>query len=201
MAGSTPGAESSWGATSGEAEVAEAEPLTREQPCANHPGRPTMVTCNSCGKPLCPDCMVFSAVGIKCRECAKLPRSALVTLKRGRLLRAIAAGLGVGTAVGFAYYYILGGIGFFFIFFFVAAGIGYLVGEAVRRASGYYRGTSTAVVAAVSTVWAFVIPPVISVFLNTGFSWNAVVFTLSSRGVINWVIMAVAGYLAWARNR
>ena len=145
--------------------------------------------------------MVFSAVGIKCRECAKMPRSALVTLKRGRLLRAIAAGLGAGTAVGFVYYYILGGIGFFFIFFFVAAGIGYLVGQAVRRASGYYRGISTAVVAAASTVWAFVIPPVISVFLNTGFSWNAVVFNLSSRGVINWVIMAVAGYLAWARNR
>ena len=101
-----------------------------------------MVTCSACGKPLCPDCMVFSAVGIKCRECAKMPRSALVTLKRGRLLRAVAAGLGAGTAVGFAYYYILGSIGFFFFFFFVAAGIGYLVGEAVRRASGHYHGTA-----------------------------------------------------------
>jgi hypothetical protein len=145
--------------------------------------------------------MVFSVVGIKCRECAKMPGSSRVTLKQGRLLRAVAAGLGAGTAVGFAYYYILGGIGFFFFFFFVAAGIGYLVGEAVRRASGYFRGLQTAVVAAVSTVWAFVIPPVISTFWNTGFSWHAVVFTLSSRGVINWVVMAFAGYLAWTRNR
>ncbi len=125
-----------------------------------------MVTCSACGKPLCPDCMVFSAVGIKCRECAKMPRSATVTLKTRRLLRAMAAGLGAGTAVGFAYYFVLGGIGFFFLFFFVAAGIGYLVGEAVHRASGHYRGLQTAVVAAVSTVWAFVIPPVVSVFLN-----------------------------------
>jgi len=176
-------------------------PATREQPCANHPGRLTLVTCNTCGKPLCPDCMVYSAVGIKCSECAKMPRSSRVTLKHGRLLRAVGAGLGAGTAVGFAYYYILGSIRFFFFFFFVAAGIGYLVGEAVRRASGYYRGTSTAVVAAVSTVWAFVIPPLVSTFLNTGFSWDAVVFSLSSRGVINWVVMAVAGYLAWSRNR
>jgi hypothetical protein len=145
--------------------------------------------------------MVYSAVGIKCRECAKMPKTARVTLKHGRLLRAVAAGLGAGTAVGFVYYYILGGIGFFFFFFFVAAGIGYLVGEAVRRASGYYRGLQTALVAALSTVWAFVIPPVVSAFLNTGFSWDAVVFTLSSRGIINWVVMAVAGYLAWARNR
>ena len=173
----------------------------REQPCANHPGRTTMVTCSACGKPLCPDCMVFSAVGIKCRECAKMPRSALVTLKGGRLLRAVAAGLAAGTAVGFAYYYILAAIGFFFFFFFVAAGIGYLVGEAVFRASGYYHGLQTAVVAALSTVWAFVFPPVIAVFLSTGFSWDAVVFSLSSRGLINWVIMALAGYLAWRRNR
>ena len=129
--------------------------VAKEQACENHPGRPTLVTCSACGKPLCPDCMVFSAVGIKCRECATMPRSSRVTLKSGRLLRAVAAGLGAGTAVGFAYYYILGSIGFFFFFFFVAAGIGYLVGEAVLRAAGHYHGLQTAVVAALSTVWAF----------------------------------------------
>lgn len=160
-----------------------------------------MVSCSSCGKPLCPDCMVFAPVGIKCRECARTPRSARVTLKSGRLLQAVGAGLGAGTAVGFAYYFILGRIGFFFLFFFVAAGIGYLVGEAVLRAGGHYHGVQTAVVAALSTLWAFLIPPVIASFVSFGVSWNAVVFTLSSRGVINWVIMAFAAYLAWHRNR
>jgi len=176
-------------------------PAAQEQFCANHPGRPTLVNCSSCGKPLCPDCMVFAAVGIKCRECARMPRSARVTLKSGRLLQAVAAGLGAGTAIGFAYYYILGSIGFFFFFFFVAAGIGYLVGEAVLRAAGRYRGLQTAVVAALSTLWAFLIPPVIASFLSFGVSWDVVVFTVSSRGVINWVIMAAAAYLAWHRNR
>jgi hypothetical protein len=145
--------------------------------------------------------MVFSAVGIKCRECATMPRSSRVTLKSGRLLRAVAAGLGAGTAVGFAYYYILGSIGFFFFFFFAAAGIGYLVGEAVLRAAGHYRGLQTAVVAALSTVWAFFFPPVVASFLSFGVSWDAVVFSLSGRGIINWVVMAFAGYLAWSRNR
>ena len=178
------------------------EPLNQEQPCANHPRRMTMVTCNVCGKPLCPDCMVFSAVGIKCRECARTPRSAIVTLKHGRLVRAVAAGFGAGTAVGLAYYYILGAIGFFFLLYFVALGIGYAVGEAVAWASGHYRGLQTAVIAALSTLWAFVFPPVLSVFLNTGFSWSAVVFGLSHRtGVINWIVMLVAGYFAWHRNR
>jgi hypothetical protein len=176
-------------------------PLAQEQSCAYHPGRLTMVTCNACGKPLCPDCMVFSAVGIKCRECARMPRSARVTLKSGRLLRAVGAGLGAGTAVGFAYYYILGRIGFFFLFFFVAAGIGYVVGESVLRASGHYRGLQTAIVAALSTLWAFLLPPIVASFLSFGVSWNAVVFTLSGRGIINWVIMAIAAFLAWSRNR
>ena len=169
--------------------------------CANHPRRSTLVSCSACGKPLCPDCMVYSAVGIKCRECARMPRSARVTLKASRLLQAVAAGLGAGTAVGFAYYYILGSIGFFFLFFFVAAGIGYVVGEAVLRASGHYHGLQTAVVAALSSLWAFLIPPVIASFVSFGVSWDAVVFTLSGRGVVNWVIMAVAAYLAWHRNR
>jgi hypothetical protein len=179
------------------------EPLpgAAERECANHSGRLTYVSCSACGKPLCPDCMVYSAVGIKCSACARMPRSSRVTLKQGRLLRAVAAGLGAGTAIGFAYYFILGTIGFFFFFFFVAAGIGYVVGEAVVRASGHYRGLQTAVVAALSTVWAFLIPPVIAGFLSFGVSWNVVVFSVSGRGVINWVVMAIAAYLAWSRNR
>ena len=173
----------------------------QEQSCANHPGRLTLVRCSACGKPLCPDCMVYSAVGIKCAECARMHRSSRVTLKSGRLLRAVAAGLGAGTAIGFAYYFILGAIGFFFLFFFVAAGIGYLIGEAVSRASGRYRGKSTGIVAAVATLWAFIIPPLFAALLSFGVTWDAVVFTFSGRGIINWVIMAFAAFLAWSRNR
>jgi hypothetical protein len=176
-------------------------PAAYERFCANHPDRPTMVSCSACEKPLCPDCMVYSAVGIKCQECAAMPKSSRVTLKTRRFLLAIAVGLWVGTAVGFAYYYILGSIGFFFFFFFVSAGIGYLVGEAVSRASGRYHGKKTAVVAALSTVWAFVLPPLLAAFISFGVSWSSVVFSLTGRGVINWVVMLFAAYLAWWRNR
>lgn len=172
-----------------------------EQPCVNHPKRMTLVTCSACGRPLCPDCMVFSAVGVKCRKCARMPRSSRITLRPGFLLRAAAAGLGAGTAAGFAYYYILGTIGFFFLFIFVAAGIGYLVGEAVSRASGRYHGLQTAVTAAISTVWAFVAPPLIAAFVSFGVSWDVVVFSVSGRGAMNWLVMAFAGYVAWRRNR
>lgn len=133
-------------------------PGATEQPCANHPNRVTMVTCSNCSKPLCPDCMVYSAVGIKCKECATPPRSALATLKTSKFLLAIAAGLWTATALGFAYYYILGGIRFFFVFIFVSAGIGYLVGEVISRTSGRYHGLKTAITAAGATIWAFVLP-------------------------------------------
>jgi hypothetical protein len=173
----------------------------KEQPCANHPGRMTMITCTHCGKPLCPDCMVYSAVGIKCKECATMPRSTRVTLKSNKFLLAIAAGLGIATALGFAYYYILGSISFFIVFIFVSAGIGYLVGEVVSRTSGRYHGLKTAITAAACTMWAFLIPPITAAFMSYGVNWNTVMFALSARGIINWVVMFFAAFLAWNRNR
>lgn len=188
-------------AVSADTSFADSLPGAEERSCANHPGRSTMVSCSACGKPLCPDCMVYSAVGIKCQQCAAMPRSSRVTLKTRRFLLAIAAGLSVGTAIGFAYYYILGFIGFFFFFIFVAAGIGYLVGEAVSRASGRYHGKKTAVIAVLSTVWAFLLPPLLASFISFGVSWSSVVFSLTGRGIINWVVMLFAAYLAYSRNR
>ena len=176
-------------------------PAAKEQPCDNHPNRPTMVTCSSCSKPLCPDCMVYSAVGIKCKECATLPRSARATLKTNKFLLAIAAGLWTATVLGFAYYYILGSIRFFFVFIFVSAGIGYLVGEVISRTSGRYHGLKTAIAAGAATLWAFVLPPITAAFISYGVNWNTVVFALSARGIINWVVMFFAAYLAWNRNR
>jgi hypothetical protein len=176
-------------------------PAGIEVPCANHPNRLTAVRCSACGKPICPDCMVFSPVGVKCREDARLPRSALVTLHADRWVWAIAAALGSGTAIGFGYYFILRGLGFFFFIFFVAAGIGYLVGEAVQRASGHYHGVETAGIAAAGTIWAFVFPPLMGAILSFGVDWRAIVFTLSGRGVMNWLVMALAAFFAWQRNR
>ena len=36
--------------------------------CYRHPDRETMVSCSECGRPICPDCMVFAPVGIRCPE-------------------------------------------------------------------------------------------------------------------------------------
>ncbi|MFY9265822.1 MAG: rhomboid family intramembrane serine protease [Solirubrobacterales bacterium] len=38
--------------------------------CYRHKGRQTGVSCSSCGRPICPDCMTPSPVGMRCPECA-----------------------------------------------------------------------------------------------------------------------------------
>ena len=37
--------------------------------CANHRKRERVATCGVCGSPLCTDCVVHTAVGVKCRKC------------------------------------------------------------------------------------------------------------------------------------
>jgi membrane associated rhomboid family serine protease len=39
--------------------------------CYRHPGRETGVSCSNCGRPICPDCMTSTPVGMRCPECAR----------------------------------------------------------------------------------------------------------------------------------
>ena len=65
-----------------------AEPKT----CYRHPGRETYVSCSNCLRPICTDCMVQTAVGIKCPECAGVPTGVKKVTTRAKQ----AAGEGTG---------------------------------------------------------------------------------------------------------
>jgi membrane associated rhomboid family serine protease len=39
--------------------------------CYRHPSRETGVSCSACGRPICPDCMTPTPVGMRCPECAR----------------------------------------------------------------------------------------------------------------------------------
>jgi membrane associated rhomboid family serine protease len=39
--------------------------------CYRHPNRETNVACSNCGRPICPDCMTSTPVGMRCPECAR----------------------------------------------------------------------------------------------------------------------------------
>ena len=63
--------------------------------CYRHPKNETAVACSNCGRPICTECMVFAAVGIKCPECAGQPTGISRATKRTR----ISAGVGTGALV------------------------------------------------------------------------------------------------------
>ena len=68
---------------------------TQTRTCYRHPGRETAVSCSNCGRPICTDCMVYAAVGIKCPECAGQPTGPRAATRRvGR-----AASVGTGALV------------------------------------------------------------------------------------------------------
>jgi membrane associated rhomboid family serine protease len=41
------------------------------QTCYRHTDRETGVSCSNCGRPICPDCMTPTPVGMRCPECSK----------------------------------------------------------------------------------------------------------------------------------
>ena len=46
-------------------------PTQTRQTCYRHPNRETGVSCSNCGRPICPECMTSTPVGMRCPECAR----------------------------------------------------------------------------------------------------------------------------------
>ncbi len=70
--------------------------------CYRHPNRETGVSCSNCGRPICPDCMTVTSVGMRCPECArqrtKVKRPAAVGGEP--TLTYILIGINVAVAIG-----------------------------------------------------------------------------------------------------
>lgn len=58
--------------------------------CAEH-GRATRLTCVTCGRPICPECLVQTPVGFKCGDDARGSRIILVRFKPARPVRSAAS--------------------------------------------------------------------------------------------------------------
>jgi membrane associated rhomboid family serine protease len=58
--------------------------MTEPMRCYRHPDRETMVTCSDCGRPICPDCMSFGPVGIRCPEHARTSGKTAAPQRAGR---------------------------------------------------------------------------------------------------------------------
>ncbi len=131
------------------------EQLTEEEKtyCHFHPDVETNVRCSNCGKPICTDDMVFSSVGIKCKECAR-PIGRMMSGPRPiYYLRGALAGLGTALVGGIALFILRTIIPFGgFIF---AMALGYVIGEAISWAGRRNTGVGMQIIAGISAFLAF----------------------------------------------
>ncbi|MCW2928086.1 MAG: hypothetical protein JWM86_2054 [Thermoleophilia bacterium] len=156
-------------------------------PCYRHPKELTALHCLQCERPICVDCAVHGAVGIKCPDCAKVSRAARGVVPTQRLVRGAAAGAIVagvlGTVASFVNIPFLG----FIVAYFVGVG----VAEATRRGSGGFRDTLLARLAATFAALGMLAYP--AILLLSGYE-------LSARFVTYAVLYAaIAAYGAFSR--
>lgn len=113
---------------------------------------------------MCPSCMVHSAVGVRCPDCAQTKRPPTFDVTGIFLARAIGASVGIGLLCGVAFSIIgylvfrvpsLGNLPFWEAIAF--AGIGYAVGEGVSLSVNRKRGGKLKLVASFGVFVAYVL--------------------------------------------
>ena len=73
---------------------------TQTETCYKHPSRETGVACSNCSRPICPDCMTPTPVGMRCPECSK-QTTQVRTLSNMRAAPTVTMALLVVNAVAF----------------------------------------------------------------------------------------------------
>lgn len=134
--------------------------------CYRHPNRETRVSCATCGRPICTDCMVPTDVGIKCPEDARLPRGARAGVMKGnQVARSLLAGVGVAL-LGVPVVYAIFEIRFFTLIFSALAGYG--AGMLVHRAGGRNGGPLAMAISGVAVAVAYA-PFIVQAFVGGNF--------------------------------
>lgn len=160
--------------------------------CAAHPSVETELACGKCEKPICPKCLHYTPVGVRCRECANLKRLPQYELSIAYVARGLGAALVVGAVAGA----IWGVIPFGFIGLLVGGGAGYMIGESVSIATNRKVGVRVQVLAGAGVVLAFVVRGAMLISLR---NWD-IEFVLL-RDVFGYLAFALAMFVAVGRLR
>ena len=151
--------------------------------CYRHPKRETRVSCATCGRPICTECMRSTYVGIKCPDDARLPRGAQAgAMKTNQIVWSLLAGLGVAL-VGWIAVAAIFQIGFLSVILSALAGYG--AGMLVHRAGGRNGGTLAVTVSVVAVLLAFapfLVSPILSGVVPNAFQALAAVVAAVAAG-------------------
>ena len=154
-------------------------------PCYRHSDRETALRCGNCERPICVDCAVAAAVGIKCPDCAKQSPAARARVPRSRLSRALAVAFVAALVAGFLHWRINVPYIGLIVAWFLGAGIGTLA----KKASGGFRDPALARGTSIVTGIGFAIWP--GLYLLDGGSPEFAIWSLLAAGL--------AGWAAWTR--
>ena len=122
--------------------------------CYRHPKRETRVSCATCGRPICTECMRPTEVGIKCPEDARLPRGARTgVMKPDQILKSVLAGIGV-VLIGIPVVSVLLNLPLQWLLSAVA---GYGAGTLIYRAGGRNGGLLAIAISVVATAIPFLV--------------------------------------------
>ncbi len=98
-----------------------------EHPCVNHPRTSTVVACGKCGAYICPRCMVFTPVGVRCRPCAQLRKAPQFQVDLTRFVAATVVAIAASAA---CWWFTLQQTFFAWV---LSIALGLIVGEMVTR--------------------------------------------------------------------
>ena len=147
--------------------------------CYRHPNRETRVSCATCGRPICTECMRQTAVGIKCPEDAQLPRGARAgVMKTNQILKSLLAGAAVAI-IGIPVVFAIFQIGFLRLI--LSAVAGYAAGTLIHRAGGRNGGPLAMSISGVAVLLAFT-PFLVPALLNGNLPFFALLPALISIG-------------------
>ena len=150
--------------------------MAKAMNCYRHPDRETRVSCATCGRPICTECMIQTEVGIKCPEDARLPRSARAgAMKTDQIIKSLLAGVAV-TVVGIPVVLIILQTGFGRIILSALAGYG--AGLLIHRAGGRNGGAVSMTISGLAVATPYVVlllPALLSGALNPLLLFSAVV--------------------------
>lgn len=125
--------------------------------CAEHPNVETHLRCGKCGKPICPQCLVQTPVGSRCRECSKLYKLPTFRVTPVYYLRAAGAAIGSGILSGLLWGFISRYIPFLILNLLIYGGIGWAIGELTGLAVNRKRGTWLAVIGGMGVAVCYVV--------------------------------------------
>ena len=180
--------------------MADTEPREITYQCARHPKVETVLRCNRCETPICPKCLVYTPVGVRCPDCGRAQPNPIYQLGSEVLLRAVGAAivLTVVAAIAWAMVAQIWFLGFFLLI--VALGIGYGIGEGISRAAKYRRGPVLMVLAGLTAAAGYLLGLVLVSFLN-GWPLDAAVMIALQRAVGLWGLIALVLTVVMAGSR